>query len=212
MPSSPRTGMEVVARLAMALSLLWLACGEAPRGGSGAVLRKGFEPKALQATSSGQWSFTGPLLTARWGHTATLLPSGKVLVTGGEDLIRFLTRAEVYDPGTGEWRTTDPLAMARRGHAATLLPSGKVLVTGGWNSRYTPLARAELYDPGTEKWHTTSDSFKARANHTATLLPSGKVLVTGGEDWNGSLKSAEVYDPGTGEWRTTNALAEARAN
>ena len=46
----------------------------------------------------GTWSSTGNLLTARAFHTATLLPSGKVLVAGGQDSSGFLNSAELYDP------------------------------------------------------------------------------------------------------------------
>ena len=45
----------------------------------------------------GRWKVTGDLTTARDPHTATLLPNGKVLVTGGKHA-GFLTSAEPYDP------------------------------------------------------------------------------------------------------------------
>src|SRR5205823_3272434 len=51
---------------------------------------------------SGTWSATGSLATARAGqpsgHTATLLPNGKVLVAGGGDINGILASAELYDP------------------------------------------------------------------------------------------------------------------
>ncbi len=34
----------------------------------------------------------------RAGHTATLMPSGNVLVTGGDLFLNYQTSAEVYDP------------------------------------------------------------------------------------------------------------------
>ena len=50
----------------------------------------------------GQWSPTGNLTIARKYHTATLLPSGKVLVAGGWDSNSVeLATAELYDPATG---------------------------------------------------------------------------------------------------------------
>jgi hypothetical protein len=104
MPSTPRPGVDVVARLALATALLWLACSERPQGGDGALHRERFAPKALQATPGGQWSPTKSLATARWGHTATLLPSGKVLVLGDWGMSSAF--AEVYED-TGareEWR------------------------------------------------------------------------------------------------------------
>ena len=66
---------------------------------------------------------------ARFWHTATLLPSGKVLVAGGYN-DGSLSSAELYDPATGTWSGTVSLN-ARALHTATLLLSGKVLVAGG---------------------------------------------------------------------------------
>src|SRR5262245_22741849 len=77
---------------------------------------------------SGTWTATGSLITARSGHKATLLTSGKVLVAGGyNNIVGALASAELYDPATGAWTTTGSLNTARSGHTATLLPNGKVL-------------------------------------------------------------------------------------
>src|SRR6266542_1914314 len=87
----------------------------------------------LYDPATGSWSPTGSLGTARAIHTATLLPSGKVLVTGGFNGFSSLSSAELYDPATGSWSPTGSLATGREIHTATLLPSGKVLVAGGFN-------------------------------------------------------------------------------
>src|SRR6266576_1002992 len=68
------------------------------------------------------WTATGSLGTARFFHTATLLPSGKVLVAGGYNG-GYLSSAELYDPATGSWSSTGSLSTARDIHTATLLPS-----------------------------------------------------------------------------------------
>lgn len=101
---------------------------------------------------AGAWSTTGSLATARFFHTATLLPNGKVLVVGGLLGIAFsdgiLASAELYDPaangGGGAWTPTGSLATPRVEHTATLLPNGKVLVAGGQTTVST-LASAEIF-------------------------------------------------------------------
>ncbi|HEX8698891.1 MAG TPA: kelch repeat-containing protein [Myxococcaceae bacterium] len=152
-----------------------------------------------------------PLAWARQAHTATLLPSGKVLIAGGEGASGTLTRAELYDPATGAWAPTGSLAQARRDHTAILLPSGKVLVVGGHGTSAT-LASAELYDPATGTWGATSSLPLALHQHTATLLSSGKVLVVGGYGTSGSLATAMLYDPATNAWAATGSLSEARGS
>jgi len=148
---------------------------------------------------------TGALVTARYAHTATLLPSGRVLVSGGIGQIgvtgggvnvsgTILASAELYDPATGIWTATGAMATARDFHTATLLPSGLVLVSGGLDSLGAQLASAELYDPATGTWTATGSLATARAYHTATLLPSGRVLVSGGLGaLSTQLASAELY-------------------
>jgi len=161
----------------------------------------------LYDSATGTWTTTGSLNTARYWHTATLLPDGMVLVAGGVGVP--LVSAELYNPGTETWTTTGSLNTGRYQHTATLLPSGKVLVAGGVGS-VGDLSSAELYDPTTGNWTGTGDLSTARSLHTATLLPSGKVLIAGGIGIGGELASAELYDPATGIWSTTGSLAQAR--
>ena len=56
-------------------------------------------PLAVRASDTIQtWSAAGNLTTDRVSHTATLLPSGKVLITGGNQAGYDLASAELYDP------------------------------------------------------------------------------------------------------------------
>ena len=144
------------------------------------------------------------LNTARYVHSATLLPSGKVLIAGGWGASGSST--EVYYPIANTWTPGDPLNIARFSHTATLLPNGKVLVAQGRSPGYESLASVELYDPDMDTWTSLASLNIARVYHTATLLPSGSVLVTGGFDGSNSLASAEVYDPGTNTWTTVASL------
>ncbi len=157
---------------------------------------------------------TGNLLKPRAYHTATALPSGKVLVAAGFDFT-LLNTAELYDPATASWTNTGSLRLARSDHTATILPSGKVLVVGGLLDTNYSTDSAELYDPTTGKWTSTGSLHTARYRHTATLLASGQVLVAAGQGGyasccDGFLQSAEVYDPATGVWTPVGDLPVPR--
>ena len=110
-----------------------------------AVLLGLLVPAEVAHESLVSWSLTGSTNVVRAGHTATLLPDGKVLIAGGVDSSNFPTAsAELYDPSSGSWTATGSMHVARMGHTATLLPNGKVLVARGFGSSDFPTASAEL--------------------------------------------------------------------
>jgi Galactose oxidase, central domain len=82
---------------------------------------------------------------ARAGHTATLLPDGKVLVTGGGSTDGPMASAELYDFKHQRWTSAGDMSVARSGRIAVLLGDGRVLVAGGAKSPPNPvLASAEV--------------------------------------------------------------------
>ena len=203
-------------RVCLILTLIGLTCGQPAYSWSQALP----DQTAMPLVTNPSWAFTGNLHTPRYGHTATLLANGKVLVAGG--LYRALATfsvtdsAELYDPATGTWSSTGNLNTCRVGHTATLLANGKVLVAGGRDRIAPPLFgladSAELYDPATGTWSNTGNLNTSRSGHTSTILASGQVLVAGGVTTDYiQLDSAELYDPATGMWSLTGNLGTARS-
>ncbi|MCQ4166627.1 kelch repeat-containing protein [Tahibacter harae] len=153
------------------------------------------------------WGPAPSLSTPRRAHTATLLPSGKVLVIGGITIGGALRNTDIYDPVAHTWTRVGDMAQARYTHTATLLPNGKVLVVGGGTS-----TAMELFDPASNTWSSAGSTVTMRAMHTATLLPSGKVLIAGGVDMDGETATAELYDPAGNSWSAAASMPLPRRN
>jgi hypothetical protein len=124
--------------------------GRAPDGGSELYLPGGRPVSTPSPLASERPPIIGvPVsgVTLRRGHTATGLPDGRVLITGGQggDQNDFLQTAEVFDPTTGVSVATGSMASIRVDHAAVPMPDGRVLVIGGG---FDP-GGAEVYDPDT---------------------------------------------------------------
>ncbi len=167
---------------------------------------------AIQCANAASFANTGTMNAARWGHTATLLLNGKVLVTGGTHSSSgdIFPGVELYDPASGTWAATNSMNVARFIHTATLLSNGKVLVAGGLGNGAN--SSAEIFDPASGTWTATGTTMNsARYGHTATLLSNGKVLVAGGSFGdNIATNSAEIFDPATGTWTVTGTMTASR--
>jgi len=151
---------------------------------------------------------TGSMTTGRALHTATLLSTGKVLITGGQGNDQNPISAELYDPGAGTFSATGDMTTSRQWFTATLLQDGKVLIAGGYSD--TALATAEIFDPASGSFSPTGNMTALRFRHTATLLSNGKVLITGGANNDAILASAELFDPATGTFSATGSMATSR--
>lgn len=123
------------------------------------------------------------------GHTATLLRTGGVLLTGGHPCISMsglgldscAKTVSLYDPAT--FAFIDPGtslgSTGRAEHTAALLPSGEVLLAGG----VVYPNGAAVFDPAAPPSGQVVPIDDMASPHdapTSTLLPSGDVLILGG--------------------------------
>jgi hypothetical protein len=164
------------------------------------------------------WSPGPPLNQARYGHTATALQGGQILVVGGSDQQSFgnsvtsMTSAELFDPRQGKWLSAGSIGVVRKGFTLTPLLDGRALIAGGTTADGTTDLRSTLiYDPTSNQWSHGPDMIEARSDHAAARLKDGRLVVVGGSDPLGRMASSEVFDPARNAWSPAGALTTARS-
>ncbi len=126
----------------------WWANGGGPDGA-----RAGFIVDITGGTASPVVTATKPMKYQRHWATSTLLPDGKVLVTGGSRVNNgndgYVTNPEIWDPETGNWtEVVLPHERARLYHStALLLPDGRVMIGGGGAPGPRNYTDVEYYSP-----------------------------------------------------------------
>jgi len=148
----------------------------------------------LYDPSTGKFTYTGSLHIARCGQTATLLPGGDVLITGGNNDVPHLASAELYNGATGTWTRLPDMLAGREGHRAVLLTNGKVLIVGGSND---PHLYAELYNPATKTFERAGASPLHLSGSSVVQLRDGRVFISGGSQDKQTVQYSMIYDPAT---------------
>ncbi len=166
--------------------------------------------------ATGEFTPTGSMAVARDGHTATLMPDGRVLVSGG-NTDAPLTSTELYDPALDKFTPVDSMTVARADHAAAILETDWVVVTGGISGdNRTPVDSTEGYAATGSEWQALGSMTTARAGHTATYMGSianvGEVvLICGGMDGSGAfLASCERLDMTPGSFTSVGKMTASR--
>ena len=134
----------------------------------------------------------GPLLEApRGGHSATLLPDGRIAVLGGASTTSV--SAQICD--ASECTVHGSLVGYFERHDAVLLSSGKILIAGG-----TFASPPELYDPADGSAREAPSDHVTEGSRLVALT-DGRVLAIG------PGTSATFFDPATEVWTDAPALS-----
>ena len=193
-------------RLRSALAIALLAAGAASADGTlvnGVAEPTSAAPDAIGITSSAATVLPN-MSTARYGHTATRLPDGTVLIAGGGSPS---FTAELYEPALQAFRPVGDMNYGRSGHTATLLSNGYVLIAGGLDQNIS-LSTAELFIPRSATFTLTHPMTTTRIGFTATLLNTKQVLMVGGDPTG----IAELFNPATRTFTRTGPMIHRRVS
>lgn len=151
----------------------------------------------------------------RYGHTANLMPDGKVLIMGGMSPVASLPSETVliFNPADNSIAVRASMTSARAFHTSSLLQNGQVFVAGGIGldaevpTNTTYKETTEIYDYATNRWTPSTAMAQQRAHHSAAVMPDGYVLLIGGyhdlrpgidDDYElsyGYVREVEIFDP-----------------
>jgi hypothetical protein len=161
-----------------------------------------FDPQTERFTA-----VPGGLGAARYGHTATRLRDGRVLVYGGLGPLAAagpVAPPEIYDPATSRFTTLPaPENYPRMNHAAVGMADGSVWILGGESLDGGPLPSVLRFDPATGTFTRVQDLLAGRTYARALLLTDERVLAAGGDTAESGIASD------TTELLATNGIRRA---
>ena len=133
--------------------------------------------------------------TGAWGEVVpwsivplhlTLLPTGKLLAWGRNELGGGMGQPRLWDPASGDpdvFAITVPndTMLFCAGHA--LMADGKLMVSGGHKADDRGLDVTNIFDPATQSWTPGLPKMAhGRWYPTVTTLPDGRMVTVAGQD------------------------------
>jgi hypothetical protein len=143
-----------------------------------------------------------PLLAALPGAALAALPSGGLLIAGGQeqDGTAAVAHAALLPPGAALARAVPRGMLLRRAGASATAVGTRVVIAGGGADKRGPAHDTfEVYDQASDAFDTALSANLVggpRRDHGAALLPDGRVLIAGGvAELDGEpLASAELIE------------------
>lgn len=184
--------------------------------GTGVIAKVSDSAERLDTDDPSQPYDLVPGMRPHWGHTATRLQFGDILVAGGSSLppdgfgVAVATSsADLYLPEFAGFTELLPLATPRAHHAAAPLADNRALVCGGApiagarpGSGTEPIGDCEILAPSETgsglEWVSGPSLLVPRYGHAMFGLRDGSVLVVGGVGPGDSFfqtGTAEIYTP-----------------
>jgi N-acetylneuraminic acid mutarotase len=170
--------------------------------GEGAVLGISRSAEIWEPATNRFRLLPATMRVARAGHSATLLPDGRILITGGLSPNANYQFAEVFDPATETFSVFPAIDNRERGlHATAQLPDGSVLVLGGETEATVPRAMVvQFLADGGGTSRVLADLVRPRTLVEGAVSRDGRVFLFGGEAGPGNVTTAtaEAYSAATG--------------
>jgi len=172
---------------------------------------------------------SGTTPEARYGHSATYLPSkSRIVYFGGQDGLVQFADLHILDPASGAWTqpsVSGPAPSPRMQHSATLVGE-KVLLFGGFNKKERCLSDFVMLDlngdASSGMWSNIeaqappgTKAITARSQHSAAATSDGRyVVIFGGYEGFKSLNDLWIYEVPTSSIKQISVeppMPEARA-
>ena len=160
----------------------------------------------------------------RFGHSATLMDDGRVLVSGGFTGVANRNKIDpipintfqIYDPATDSWLLLARDVIPSFGSGAVKLSEGKYLSLGITAFGSEPTGSAGVLDPQNMSWTILPSPPSARAFPALAILQDGRVLVLSGlvpsdsdASVTESIRDTVTLDPSTGIWEAAAPVSNS---